>query len=196
MSNLSVSPEAQKTDLRAAALMRRNALSDQQRIAASLAIAAHDLPFEIIQDTVIAGYSPVRSEVDPAPLMQRLAAKGARLALPVIIARDQSLTFRAWAQQGKLVSGQLGILEPSPDEPDVVPDIILVPLAAFDRTGHRIGYGAGYYDRTLQGLRQLKKITAIGLAFAVQEIPEVPALEHDAQLDCVLTEAGLVHFRG
>jgi len=90
---------------------------------------------------------------------------------------------------------RFGILEPSPDAAEIVPDIVLVPLAAFDRLGHRIGYGAGHYDRTLARLRDSKKIIAIGLAFAVQEIETIPALPHDVALDYVLTETQLLDFR-
>jgi 5-formyltetrahydrofolate cyclo-ligase len=118
-----------------------------------------------------------------------------RLALPVIAARDSPLGFRLWAPGDKLLRGPLGILEPSPDAAEIVPDIVLVPLAAFDRSGHRIGYGAGHYDRTLARLRDSKKIIAIGLAFAVQEIETIPALPHDVALDYVLTETQLFDFR-
>jgi 5-formyltetrahydrofolate cyclo-ligase len=91
--------------------------------------------------------------------------------------------------------GPLGILEPSPGAAEIVPDIVLVPMAAFDRSGHRIGYGAGHYDRTLAQLRKLKAITAIGLAFAAQEVKAVPALPHDVALDYVLTETEVFDCR-
>jgi 5-formyltetrahydrofolate cyclo-ligase len=94
-----------------------------------------------------------------------------------------------------LQRGPLGILEPSPEAAEIVPDILLVPLAAFDRSGHRIGYGAGYYDRTLAPLRAARKITALGLGFAAQEIPVVVASAHDARLDLVLTEDEIIDFR-
>jgi 5-formyltetrahydrofolate cyclo-ligase len=93
------------------------------------------------------------------------------------------------------VRGPLGILEPSPAAAEIVPDVVLVPLAAFDRAGHRIGYGAGHYDRTLAQLRKSRTIVAIGLAFAAQEVKTVPALAHDAALDYVLTEAQMLDFR-
>ena len=193
---MSASPtDRSKKDLRAAALARRDALSGGQRMAAAQAIALRGLPIEIMPGTVVAGYSPIRSEIDPAPLMQELAARGMRLALPVITARDSPLGFRLWAANDKLLRGPLGILEPSPDAAEIVPDIVLVPLAAFDRSGHRIGYGAGHYDRTLARLRDSKKIIAIGLAFAVQEIETIPALPHDVALDYVLTETQLFDFR-
>lgn len=129
------------------------------------------------------------------PLMQELAAQGARLALPAIAARGQALVFRAWHDHDTLLPGALGILEPSPAAVEIVPDIVLVPLAAFDRAGHRIGYGAGHYDRTLAQLRKSKAVAAIGLAFAAQEVKAVPALQHDVALDFVLTEAQMFDFR-
>jgi 5-formyltetrahydrofolate cyclo-ligase len=184
-----------KADLRAAALAARDALSDKRRAAAAKAVARRGLPFEITPGTIVSGYSPIRSEIDPAPLMRALAAKGARLALPAVMARGKSLAFRAWSPDDRLMLGPLGILEPSPAAAEMIPDIMLVPLAAFDRLGHRIGYGAGHYDHTLAHLRRVKPVAAIGLAFAAQEIEAVPALAHDVALDYVLTEARVFAFR-
>jgi 5-formyltetrahydrofolate cyclo-ligase len=193
MSEVPASPS--KADLRAAALAARDALSEQGRAAAAQAIAVRGLPIEIARGAVVSGYSPIRSEIDPIPLMRTLAAKGARLALPAVMARGKSLAFRAWSPDDRLMLGPLGILEPSPAATEVVPDIMLVPLAAFDRLGHRIGYGAGHYDYTLAHLRKAKAITAIGVAFAAQEIETVPALSHDVALDYVLTETQIFDFR-
>lgn len=184
-----------KSILRAAALAAREALSDAQRAAAAQAIARRGLPTGLPPGAVVAGYAPIRGELDPNSLMQALAAQGARLALPVITARGQSLRFRAWRPGDRLLPGPLGILEPSPAVAEIVPDIVLVPLAAFDRAGHRIGYGAGHYDRTLAQLRKSRVVTAIGLAFAAQEVEVVPALRHDVALDYVLTEARVFDFR-
>ncbi len=170
-------------------------MSALEREAAAAAVATVPLPVELPAGTVVAGYAPIGSELDPLPLLRAFAAKGAALALPVVIARDHALIFRAFAPGDVLVRGAYGIFQPSSDAAEVDPDIVLVPLAAFDRAGHRIGYGRGYYDRTLQGLRAMKKLTAIGLAFAVQEIDLVPSLAHDEQLDCVLTERGLIDLR-
>src|SRR6476661_6351413 len=195
MSSSPASLETQKATLRATALAARDALSSEHRAAAAEALALRGLPFEIMPGTIVAGYSPIRSEIDPTSLMQKLAAQGARLALPEITAGDQPLKFRAWSPGDGLQRGRLGILEPSPDAPEMIPDILLVPLAAFDRSGHRIGYGAGHYDRTLQQLRKMKTITAIGVAFAAQEVEAVPALLHDAALDFVLTETQALDFR-
>jgi 5-formyltetrahydrofolate cyclo-ligase len=184
-----------KAELRAAALAARDALSEAQRAAAAQAIAQRGLPVEIAAGAVVAGYSPIRSELDPTPLMQALAAQGVRLALPVITQRGQSLRFRVWHAGDRLLPGSLGILEPSPAAAEIVPDIVLVPLAAFDRTGHRIGYGAGHYDRTLAQLHKSKGFAAIGVAFAGQEVATVPALQHDVPLDYVLTETKVFDFR-
>ena len=184
-----------KADLRAAALAARDAFSNQERSAAAEAIAARGLPIRTKPGAVVAGYSPIRSEIDPTPLIRRLASEGARLALPVITARGQSLRFRVWFPDDRLLRGPLGILEPSPAAAEIIPDIVLVPLAAFDRAGHRIGYGAGHYDRTLAQLRKSRSITAIGLAFAAQQVELVPAMQHDVALDYVLTDTEVFDFR-
>ena len=187
--------ERSKADLRSAALAKRDALSDKQRAAAAKALAGRGLPIQIAQGAVVAGYSPIRNEIDPFPLMRTLAAQGARLALPAVMARGKSLAFRAWSVDDRLTQGPLGILEPSPAAAEVIPDIVLLPLAAFDRAGHRVGYGAGHYDFTLAHLRKVKPVVAIGLAFALQEIELVPALSHDVALDYVLTETKVFDFR-
>jgi 5-formyltetrahydrofolate cyclo-ligase len=184
-----------KATLRAAALAKRDALSDNKRTAAANAIAKRGLPMAIAPGFIISGYSPIRSEIDPMPLLRALAAQGARLALPAVMARGKSLAFRAWSPDDRLMLGPLGIPEPSPAAAEVIPDIMLVPLAAFDRAGHRIGYGAGHYDFTLAHLRKTKAIAAIGVAFAAQEIALVPALQHDVALDYVLTETRVFDFR-
>jgi 5-formyltetrahydrofolate cyclo-ligase len=194
MTRSSDSNPGEKATLRTAALARRDALGEEQRAAAAEAIAARGLPVEIKPGTVVAGYSPIRNEVDPAPLMRTLAANGVRLALPAVMARGKSLAFRAWSPGDRLTLGPLGILEPSPAAAELIPDIVLVPLAAFDRAGHRIGYGAGHYDFTLAHLHK-RKTLAIGLAFAAQQIPAVPVAAHDVMLDLVLTENETIDFR-
>src|SRR5260370_31597865 len=142
MSNIPAS--SSKADLRTAAVAKRDALSGEHRAAAAQAIAVRGLPIEIMHGAVVAGYSPIRSEIDPAPLLRKLAAPDVQLALPAIMAGDQPLKFRAWSPSDRLRRGRLGILEPAPDAAEIIPDILLVPLAAFDRLGHRIGYGAGH----------------------------------------------------
>ncbi len=184
-----------KNALRAAALARRDALDDSARTAAAQRLAAFADIFDVTPDTVVAGYMPMRGEADPLPLMRRLAERGARLALPAVIARDMPLAFRAWREGEALVAGPYGTRHPGDGAESIIPDIVLVPLAAFDRRGHRIGYGGGYYDRTLANLRARGPLTAAGVAFAAQEVETVPASPHDALLDLVLTEAGPIDFR-
>ena len=158
-------------------------------------MAKRGLPFEIEPGMVVSGYSPIRSEIDPAPLMRKLAEQGAKLALPAVLARGKSLAFRAWSPDDRLMLGPLGILEPSPAAAELVPDIMLVPLAAFDRAGHRIGYGAGHYDYHAGAFAQSEGHHGHRPAFAVQEIKAVPALPHDVALDYVLTEKKVFDFR-
>jgi 5-formyltetrahydrofolate cyclo-ligase len=128
--------------------------------------------------------------------MRKLASAGAKLALPVIDARGKPLILRAFTFGDALNSGQWGIREPKPEAPEVAPDIMLVPLLAFDRTGHRVGYGAGYYDRTIAKFRAMKTVVAVGIAYAAQEIEAVPITERDARLDLVLTERDVIDLRG
>ena len=194
-------PDATKTNsakakLRAEALAQRDALPPATRAAAAEAIALRSFPLRIEHGMIVSGFSPMKSEINPVPLMRKLADAGARLALPAIAGRGRPLIMRLWSFGEPLASGQWGIREPTADAPEVAPDILIVPLAAFDRVGHRIGYGAGYYDKTINALRARKPVTAIGVAFAAQEIPHVPATEHDARLDLVLTENETIDFRG
>ena len=138
---------------------------------------------------------PMKSEINPLPLLRKLAEAGAALALPVVAGKGKPLAMRAWAFGAPLASGVWGIREPNPEAPEVFPDILLVPLLAFDRSGHRIGYGAGYYDMTITALRARKSVAAVGIAFAAQEIAEVPTTPRDARLDLVLTERDVIDCR-
>jgi 5-formyltetrahydrofolate cyclo-ligase len=186
----------EKSKLRADALARRDALPAAMRAAAAETIAARPFPLRIERGMVVAGFSPMKTEINPIPLMRKLADAGARLVLPAIAGRGKPLMMRAWTFGEALASGQWGIREPVAGAPEVAPDILIVPLAAFDRAGHRIGYGAGYYDMTINALRAMKSVTAIGIAFAAQEISQVPATERDARLDLVLTENEIIDLRG
>ena len=184
-----------KATLRAQALAKRDGLSDKKRASAAARLGKRGLPFQLQPGSIVSGYSPIRSEIDPIPLMQKLASEGARLALPCVTARGQSLIFRIWHPNDRLMLGPLGIPEPSPAAAEVIPDVMLTPLAAFDKLGHRIGYGAGHYDFTFAHLRKARHVVGIGLAFAAQEIAAVPALAHDVALDYVLTESDVFDFR-
>ena len=181
--------------LRREAAKRRDALPGDLRAAAAEMIAVREFPLRISATVIVSGFIPLKSEINPLPLMQRLAELGARLALPRIIGRGQPLSMRAWQFGAALNRGQWGIREPKPDAREVDPDILLVPLLAFDRAGYRIGYGAGYYDMTIARLRSLKKIIAVGIAFAVQEVPEIPKTPRDERLDLVLTEREAIDLR-
>ncbi|TRW96931.1 5-formyltetrahydrofolate cyclo-ligase [Paracoccus sp. M683] len=133
---------------------------------------------------VLSGYWPMRAEADPRAAM---AAHPGPVCLPVVTGKAVPLIFRAW-DGGALVGGPFGTSHPPEDAALLTPQVLIVPLAAFDRSGNRIGYGGGYYDRTLQQLRALGPVTAIGLAFAAQELPAIPAEPFDQPLDLVVTE--------
>jgi 5-formyltetrahydrofolate cyclo-ligase len=191
------SPDQQtKAVLRTDALARREALPAEERAAAAETIAARPFPVAVPPGAIVSGFMPLKSEINPLPLLRKLADAGARLALPAIAGRRQPLIMRSYAFGDEFARGQWGIREPMPTAAEVDPDILIVPLACFDRVGHRIGYGAGYYDMTIAGLRTRKPVVAVGVAFALQEIPRVPATERDARLDLVLTENETIDFRG
>jgi 5-formyltetrahydrofolate cyclo-ligase len=191
----SVRVEDSKAALRQEAIALRDALPADARKAAADAIAARKFPLAITPATIISGFMPLKSEINPLPLMQKLADAGARLALPAIAGRGKPLIMRAWEFGAPLDRGQWGIREPKPDAPEVEPDILLVPLLAFDRAGYRIGYGAGYYDMTIHRLRALKPVVAVGIAFAAQEVPKIPTTPRDERLDLVLTEREVIDLR-
>jgi 5-formyltetrahydrofolate cyclo-ligase len=186
-------PADVKTIVRRQAAAQRDSLSAADRARAAEIIAARGLPTPLVPGTIVSGFFPLKTEINPIPLLRSLAAAGALLALPVVAGRGKPLIMRAWAFGDELVSGVWDIREPTPQAPEVVPDVLIVPLLAFDRKGHRLGYGAGYYDMTITALRAKKPVTAIGIAYAVQEVPAVPTEPHDARLDLVLTEAEVIH---
>jgi 5-formyltetrahydrofolate cyclo-ligase len=185
-----------KSIVRKDAMIRRDAIPAAERAQAAEAIAARGLPLAIKPGAIVSGFMPLKTEINPLPLMRKLEAAGAQLALPAIDGRGKPLVMRAFAFGDELASGQWGIREPKADAPEVAPDILLVPLLAFDRTGHRIGYGAGYYDMTIAKFRSVKPVIAVGIAFAAQEIGQVPVTARDARLDLVLTEREVIDLRG
>jgi 5-formyltetrahydrofolate cyclo-ligase len=184
-----------KAELRRAGQARRDALPAEMRKAAAEAIAARAFPLTIVPSVIVSGFMPLKSEINPLPLMRKLADAGARLALPAVAGRGKPLIMRSWQWSEPLVPGVWGIREPGPAAATVEPDIVLVPLLAFDRSGHRVGYGAGYYDLTITQLRVNKQIAAVGIAFAAQEVETVPRTAFDAQLDLVLTENETIDLR-
>jgi len=154
-----------------------------ERLAEAM-LAQHAPP----KGAIIAGYWPMGDEMDPRPLMLALASRGHAIALPVTPPRGQPLAFRAWAPGAALRPGPMGTSEPVAGE-ELRPDVVLVPLLAFDRAGRRLGYGGGYYDRTLAALPGAK---AIGIAYAGQEMPEVPAGPQDMRLPLIATEDSVI----
>jgi 5-formyltetrahydrofolate cyclo-ligase len=190
-----VSVDETKSVLRRQATARREALPAADRQQAAEAIAARPFPVAIPPGAVVSGFMPLKSEINPLPLLRKLAEAGAKLALPVVAGKGKPLIMRGWTFGGPLASGVWGIREPMPDAPEVDPDILIVPLLAFDRRGHRLGYGAGYYDMTLTALRARKPVVAIGIGYAAQEVDTVPITPRDARLDLVLTERETIDFR-
>jgi 5-formyltetrahydrofolate cyclo-ligase len=189
-------PEALKADIRRHVLAQRDALPAAQRAQAAETIAAREFPVPVVPGTIVSGFMPMKSEINPLPLMRRLADRGARLALPVVAGKGKPLIMRAFAFGDPLAAAVWGIREPQPDAPEVDPDILIVPLLAFDRAGHRVGYGAGYYDMTIAALRARKPIVAVGIAYAMQQLfAFVPNTPRDARLDLVLTEDRAIDFR-
>ncbi len=184
-----------KAGMRAERLALRDAIPLETRTAMSLAMAEHaGEAIAFAPGTIISGFLPIRSEADLRPLMAWFRARGARLCVPAILDR-QTIAFRELMDGAPLVSTGFGTSGPGPDAPVLDPEILLVPLSAFDQRGHRIGYGAGHYDRAIDRLRQ-KGIhpKLIGIAFDCQEVAHVPDEPHDVSLDAILTESGLRFF--
>ncbi len=190
--NLTVA--AEKAALRAALAAARSQAFAADPQAGERLLLANPPP----AGTVVSGYVRFRSEIDPGPLMARLAAAGCVLSLPRTPAARApgGLTFHRWAPGEPLETSAFGVREPSADAPVLEPDTLLVPLLGFDRAGGRLGYGAGHYDRTLARLRARKPVTAIGLAYACQEVPLVPTAPTDQRLDGVLTPDGYIPTPG
>jgi 5-formyltetrahydrofolate cyclo-ligase len=183
-----------KQALRAQARARRRIAHEAGGQAAGLALAdAFEKLVTVPPGAVVSGYWPAGSELDIRPLLGRLHAAGHRLVLPVVVERDAPLVFRVWRPGDVVVKGN-GAWVPVEGAEALEPDLLLVPLIGFDRHGTRLGQGAGYYDRTLVQLRGRKAITAIGIGYAVQVLPEIPTGPYDQPLDAVLTEAGLIEI--
>ncbi|MEZ5853610.1 MAG: 5-formyltetrahydrofolate cyclo-ligase [Hyphomicrobiaceae bacterium] len=182
--------------LRAQAKARRAALAGDLRNASAMQIAAIGIGFAGAKPPArVSAFLPIGEELNPVPLMNALRREGFSLALPVMVGKGKALVFRSWSPGEPLATAIWGIKEPEASAPEVLPDIVLMPLLAFDRQGHRLGYGGGFYDRTLKALRAAQPITTIGLAFAEQEVDAVPHLDYDERIDWVLTPDGPIHCR-
>lgn len=189
-------PQAtEKVSLRRQALAQRALAHGKYAEQSSAAVRAHGMNLiSAILGGEISGYLPIRDELSPMPLMQALADMGRGMALPVIDTKWAPLTFRAWRPGHELRAADFGLKEPMPAASQVFPDILLVPVAAFDNSGHRIGYGGGYYDRTLALYRSQRVITAIGIAYDCQEVPAFAHEPHDERLDHLITPTGVRTF--
>jgi 5-formyltetrahydrofolate cyclo-ligase len=180
-----------KADLRSQARKRRKALATAAPGAAELAAA--NLPPGLLGAVRAASvYLPMRFELDPGPLARRLERMGIAILLPAVVERGAPLLFREAC--GALAEDAAGLPAPPPDAAVRQPDLVILPLLAFDASGYRLGWGGGYYDRTLAILRSRGPTIAVGLAFAGQEVESVPREAHDQRLDGVLTEVGYRSF--
>jgi 5-formyltetrahydrofolate cyclo-ligase len=184
---------AAKASLRASARATRATAAKAVPDAAERVSAAVAALVRSRRPAAVSGYWAIGDEIDLRPALRALAEGGLVVALPVMAGTDAPLTFRRWLPGAKLKHRMWGIHEPLQDAPVVRPDLLLVPLLAFDRNGGRLGYGGGYYDRTLAGLRADRggPVTACGIGFAAQEVAEVPCEPRDMRLDAVITEDGL-----
>ena len=190
----------QKNKMRRAALLCRQGLA--QKSGSGIGVHLAEIffnDFVATADLTVAGYWPIGSEADVKPLLTKLHQKDTICFLPVIIGRGEALHFRKWQPNDKLVMSDLGILEPAAVQPMGTPNMVLVPLLAFDMQGYRIGYGGGFYDRTLQVMRsearnRNQEIIAIGIGYAGQKVESVPHDNFDQRIDWVLTEEGVCKF--
>ncbi|WP_449255062.1 5-formyltetrahydrofolate cyclo-ligase [Bosea sp. (in: a-proteobacteria)] len=185
MPDTQVTPSPRKAALRTASLARRDALEIDDRLEWDPAIATQVLALPVWDGASgpVSAYWPMRSEADPRPILEELHRRGLPLCLPAIVAKR--MIFRRWAPYEPIVPGGFGTLVPAPDQPETAPRILIVPLAAFDRRGYRIGYGKGYYDRALS---ELGPTVSIGIAYAAQEVAAVPDEPHDRRLGWIVTE--------
>jgi 5-formyltetrahydrofolate cyclo-ligase len=182
---------------RTRALARRAAAFAAHGSTAGAQLADHGLSFlKITPGAVVSGFSAIRDEIDPAALLARLHAAGYRICLPVMEGKGLPLVFRAWSPGDAMGKVQWGIAEPLPDKPVLEPDVVLVPLLAFDATGYRLGYGGGFYDRTLARLRAIKPVVAVGVAYDELKVDAVPHQGYDQPLDWVLTPSGPLRCSG
>jgi len=187
-----------KADLRKQQTKRRAEAARQADDAAKdLAASVQALikAFDLGADDIVAGYWPIKTELDPRPLMAALASQGIATALPATPKSGQPLIFHHWVEGDVMIDGLYGTLEPSPEAPVCYPTLVLVPMLAFDDRGYRLGYGGGFYDRSLAGLRERGGVVrAVGLAYNAQRVEVVPIGPYDARLDAVLTETRLLQI--
>ncbi len=145
------------------------------------------------ENLVISAYMPIRTEVSPLPTMERMAARGRKICVPVIIRAGLPLEFHQWTPEAEMVKGAFGAYIPK-NGTKMIPDIVITPLLAFDAHGYRMGYGGGFYDRSFEQISAMKDVQAIGYAYSDQEVLLVPREETDFPLNAVITEKGILGF--
>jgi 5-formyltetrahydrofolate cyclo-ligase len=186
---MNISLEQTKKDARTAATQLRKAAHEEWSGRAPLALASHSFPvMPTLTSKIVSAFFPYQSEIDTRPLLGKLAGDGWQTCLPIVLGTGLPLEFRRWLPGAPTIAGVWNIPRPPEDAEVVDPDVLIIPMLAFDRQGYRLGYGGGFYDRTLEKLRVLKKITAIGVAYAAQEMDAVPHGDHDQPLDYIMTE--------
>jgi 5-formyltetrahydrofolate cyclo-ligase len=183
------------TDIETAKRDLRREAADRRRIAVQASphacFAVRDRFLAAITPAVGAAasaYWPLEDEFDPRPLFMELHRRGHPIGLPVIVGKGQPLLFRRWTPDIALVRGSFRVMTPPPESPEVIPQVLLVPLLAFDRAGYRLGYGGGFYDRTIAKLRAAGDVLAVGVTLAALEVPAVPRDDTDEPLDWIVTE--------
>ena len=191
-----LSQQTTKAALRRAALEQRAAISPdrQSQFAAHLAREGLQLARARPGVKAVSLYHPIRHEADCLPLLQALHQAGFITALPVVVDGKRPLRFLQWAPGEALIRSPMGLNEPDQTRSEIKPDVLFIPLAAFDRKGHRLGYGRGHFDASLEKARSEGKVLAVGIAYACQEIPSVPISAHDQKLDFVITESETLDF--
>ena len=178
-----------------AASKRRRALAARQAPRAGAAISARVLAeIPMPHGAALSVYWPKGDELDPRPLMTALHELGHEIGLPIVVARATALLFRRWAPGDLLQPAGFGLLVPGADQPEVTPRVVFAPLLAFDRAGYRLGYGGGFYDRTLAWLGARGTVLAVGLAYAGQETATLPRAPTDRRLDWIVTETETVRL--
>lgn len=185
--------EEAKAALRALAHKKRATFLHGYRADAAKAVAEHFFSGIVLgSGEVVAAYWPIRDELDCRLVLTRLMDGGQRVCLPVVVGNDQPLQLRLWEQGAPLYPSGFGTLAPDENAPLAEPDVVLMPLLGFDQQGTRLGYGGGYYDRTLAAMSRPPRL--VGFAFSAQELDHIPRANHDVPLDAVVTEQGIRHF--
>jgi 5-formyltetrahydrofolate cyclo-ligase len=182
-----------KKSARSAAATVRKAAHEELQHTAPLALASH--PFPVKPESgrqIVSAFYPYKSEIDTRPLLGKLAGEGWTTCLPIVIGEGLPLEFRRWLPGEPTIPGVWGIPRPPDSAPVMEPNVLIIPMLAFDRAGYRLGYGGGFYDRSLEKLRTRKTIIAIGAAYSAQEVAHVPISAHDQELDYIITEREII----